>query len=127
MPDPLKDLIDRIADLQASLDLLNIQERDLIAKHVPKQALETIDDIHAEFEGKRLARKEDIEELKGQAKQAVLEAGQTMKGEFLQAVYRNGETTWDTDLLMALSALYPAILKAKKTGKPSVTFRPRGG
>lgn len=124
----LKDLIDRIADLQSSLDLIAFQEKDLIAKHVPKTALDTIEEIHAEFELKRQSRKDEIERMKEQAKQAVLLEGKTVKGEFLQAVFNHGQITWDTDLLMELSeTCCPDILKAKSRGKASVSFRPSGG
>lgn len=126
MPNSLKDLVDKIADLQASLDLLDIQERELIDRHVPKEIQAMIEEIHAEFQDKRDRRKEEIESLKAAAKKAIVEEGHTVRGDFMTAVYRRGETLWDNEVLSALAQRYPEILLAKKEGKPTVSFLTRG-
>lgn len=66
---------------------------------------------------------EQIETLEGQIKTDVLESGETVKDESLMAVWVNGKTTWDGTILKGLEAVYPEIGKAKKLGKPSVSFR----
>jgi len=55
--------------------------------------------------------------------EAVLEGGESIKGEKLQAVFSNGRTTWDSKALVGYAVAHPEIEKLKKTGKPSVSIR----
>jgi len=50
----------------------------------------------------------------------VLELRQTIRGEFLQAIYRKGVVTWDASALREHAIDHPEILELKKMGKPSV-------
>ena len=53
----------------------------------------------------------------------VLEKGESIKGELLQAVFSTGRTTWDTKALVGYAVAHPEIEKLKKVGKPSVSIR----
>lgn len=53
----------------------------------------------------------------------VLKRQEGMKGEFLQAVYSKGRTTWDAKRLDGYALAHPEILELRKTGEPSVTIR----
>ncbi len=72
------------------------------------------------------AVQEQIEQLEEQARLAVLEAGETVKGGALQAVWVRGRVTWDTKKLDGLTILLPELNQARKVGEPTVTIRKIG-
>lgn len=61
--------------------------------------------------------------LEDMVKQFVLKRGKSLKGDFLQAVYSKGKTTWDTKALDGYALVYPEIVRFKKTGTASVSIR----
>lgn len=54
---------------------------------------------------------------------AVLESGESIKGEELQAVFAKGKTTWNAKALEGYAVAHPELEKLKKTGSPSVSIR----
>lgn len=54
---------------------------------------------------------------------AVLESGESIKGEKLQAVFSKGRTSWDAKALEGYAIAQPDINELKKVGKPSVSIR----
>jgi len=54
---------------------------------------------------------------------AVLESGESIQGEKLQAVFSKGRTTWDAKSLSGYALAHPEINELKKVGKPSVSIR----
>ena len=66
---------------------------------------------------------QSIEQLEKEIKADCLEAGESIKGESLMAVWVGGKTTWDGKILKGLEAVYPELAKAKKIGNPTVSFR----
>ena len=77
----------------------------------------------AEFEAKHEALLTEITSLETEIKNEVLEAGETVKGESLMAVWNSGRLTWDGKKLKELAERYPEITIASKTGLPTVSFR----
>lgn len=49
--------------------------------------------------------------------------GKSLKGEFLEAIYAKGRTTWDTKALDGYASTHQEILQFKKTGDPSVSIK----
>ncbi len=96
-------LLEQLTEAYARRDLLNIDKKNAIP-----------------VEGK-------ISELEEQAKQAVLEAGDTVKGGALQAVYSKPRVTWDSKQLDGLMIVIPELAQARKVGQPSVSIRKIGG
>ena len=66
---------------------------------------------------------EAIQNLEIEIKTDVLEAGATVRGGSMMAVWNSGKTTWDGKILKGLEVVYPEIGKAKKIGNPTVSFR----
>lgn len=60
------------------------------------------------------------------AKIAVLELGQTVKGDSAMFVWAKGKTTWDGGKLEGMASIVPALNDAKKVGQPSVSIRQAG-
>ena len=121
--DNIIQLLNQISDIEAQLYLLQIQKQDEIDKIITPEIKADLDALDAEFSQKEEAAQENINILKNRAKELVLAHGKTVKGDFLQAVWSKGRTSWDKDLLNALARKNPMIKDAKKVGKPSVSFR----
>ena len=60
------------------------------------------------------------------AKIAVLELGQTVKGDSAMFVWAKGKTTWDGGKLEGMAEIIPALKSARKVGQPSVSIREVG-
>lgn len=65
----------------------------------------------------------EIDVLEDMIKRFVLKRGKSLKGEFLQAVYSKGKTTWDTKALDGYASVFPEIVRFKKTSAASVSIR----
>ena len=77
----------------------------------------------AEFEAQHEALLNEISKLETEIKNEVLEAGETVKGDSMMAVWNSGRLTWDGKQLKKLAERYPEITVASKIGNPTVSFR----
>ncbi len=116
-------LLEQLTEAYARRDLLNIDKKNAIPADVQK----VLNDIAAEFDPQLHTVESKISELEEQAKQAVLEAGDTVKGGALQAVYSKPRVTWDSKQLDGLMIVIPELAQARKVGQPSVSIRKIGG
>ena len=76
-----------------------------------------------EFEAKHEALLSEIARLESEIKSEVLEAGTTVEGNKMMAVWNSGKLTWDGKQLKKFAEKFPEIAVASKTGKPFVSFR----
>ena len=76
-----------------------------------------------EFEAQHETLLNEIARLEGEIKNEVLEAGETVRGESMMAVWNTGKTTWDGKQLKLFAVKYPEIAVASKVGNPTVSFR----
>lgn len=117
------ELLDIIYETQqACVELLkrNDKERDAL---IPPEIKERLRQYDEDFDTEIYPYTQKIEELTEQVKSMVLEAGETVHGKYLMAVYMNGRVTWDTAKLDGMAIILPEILKARKEGEPSVQIR----
>lgn len=122
-----KQLLDALADLYAQVDYLITEKNKLIDQVTPQEIKDQINDINAEFEGKASAVGTQIAELEMMIKTEVIQAGESIKGTYLQAVYMKPRTSWNTSILEGMAVVMPELLKAKKPmGEPFVSFRKVG-
>lgn len=95
-----------------------------------RQALDDIkkaeSDIEAEFAGKSEAVDENIAKLTAEIKDEVLQAGGTVKGEHMMAVWSKGRVSWDTKSLDGYVVAHPEVAQFRKEGEPSVSIRKIG-
>jgi hypothetical protein len=80
-------------------------------------------DIMDEFDDKSSGVLDNIAKLTTEIKAATIIEGKTVKGKYWQAVYVKGRVTWITDMLDGMCVAFPALLKARKEGEPSITLR----
>ena len=119
-------IIDGLEDLYAQREYLTAQKSKLLDEAIPAEVKMIIADIEAEFEGKQSAVNSQIADVETMAKELVIQAGETVKGNLIQAVYSKPRVTWDSKILEGLAIAMPEIDRAKKVGSPSVSFRRLG-
>ncbi len=99
--------LDKMAEIDAQIAKLNAVIQAQTAN------------LRAEID-KLAERRERFEE---QVKDWVKSAQTSVKGEYLQAVYSKGRTTWDSKALDGYAVTHEEILQFKKTGAPSVAIK----
>ena len=114
-----QEILNQLTEAYARRDLIQIAKKDAIPADVQK----ILDDIELEFEDKLNVVAALIADLEAEAKQAVLEAGETIKGGALQAVFMKGRVSWDTKKLDGLMIILPELNQARRVGDPSVAIR----
>lgn len=66
---------------------------------------------------------DQCERLEAELKAAVIKSGESVKSEWLHAIYQKPRETWDGKSLSGYSAAHPEILAFRKIGDPTVTIR----
>ncbi len=80
-------------------------------------------DLDAEYAPLTAAAQARAAELEERIKAAVVEAGASVKGDALQAVYSKPRVSWDGKALEGYAAAHPEIVAFRTTGAPSVSIR----
>ena len=119
-------ILKELTEAYAQRDLLKIDHAEARDNAIPEEVEAALADIDLEYAPKIDSIDDKISKLEGQAKQAVLEAGMTVKAGALQAVYMKGRVTWDTKKLDGLMIVFPQLNQERKVGEPSVTIRKVG-
>ena len=113
------DLFEQLAEAYARRDLLTIEK----SQALPEEVKKILAEVEEEFEDKFSVNAALISELEARVKTAVIEAGETMKGAGVQAVFTKGRVTWDSKQLEGLMMVLPELAQARKEGQPSVSIR----
>jgi len=123
MPTDISQKIDQLANFQAQRDVLELEKQSLIDQLIPPEIKARIEEIEAEFTGKREIVDEKITALESQIKEDVIRNGATVKGSFLRVVYHPGRVTWDTKRLDGYARSRPELLEFRKQGEPYVSIQ----
>lgn len=126
MTEQIKKLLDALSELQCQREVIDLDKQKMIDSVLTPEIKQKIADINTEFADKYPALQENIDALTSQVKEQVVELGETVNGEYLQAVFVKGRTSWDNSKLDGMMALIPQLAEARKVGNPSVTLRKRG-
>lgn len=118
-----KEMLDMLAEYQNERDVAAMQKQELIDSVLTPEIKAKIADIEAEFQLTTATVDEKIADLTEQVKQAVIAEGQSVKGNYLHAVYNKGRISWDSKTLDGLAMVIPDILKARREGDPSISIR----
>jgi hypothetical protein len=119
----ISEKIDQLANYQAQRDVLDLEKQALIDQLIPPEIKARIEEIEAEFGGKREVVDEKIIELENEIKDEVLRNGASAKGTFLRVVYHTGRVTWDTKSLDAYARARPEVLEFRKQGEPFISIQ----
>mgnify|MGYP001404507828 CR=1 FL=1 len=115
--------LDRLAVARADYDRLQAMQEKLMDEAIPAEVKVRLDEIEAEFGPAIQAAANGIALLEIEIKTAVIQAGASAKGGFLQAIYSKGRVSWDTKALEGVAAVHPELLQFRSVGAPSVSIR----
>lgn len=115
--------LNTLANLQAERDVINLEKQDLINKILTPEIRAQIAEVEAEFAPRIVAANNAVDDLTEYIEHNVIEAGESVKGDFLHAVYAKGRVSWDTKALDGYAVAHPEIKALRKQGKPSVSIR----
>ncbi len=118
-----KEKLNLLAEYMAQKDVLNLQKQELIDQVYTPEIRAMVADIEAEFAGKAQIVDDKISDMTDGIKIDVLNAGASVKGDVLHAVWTKGRVSWDSKKLEGLAIAIPAVLEARKEGEPSVSIR----
>lgn len=118
-----KQKLDKLADLMAERDYIALKKQELLEQAMPAEVKQAIADINAEFAPQEQAVSEAIDNATKDVKDDVLKVGESVKGDFLHAVFVGGRISWDTKGIDGFAVAHPEINAFKKQGEPSVTIR----
>lgn len=122
MTDIMK-LLDQLADLQARHVVIAAEFQTLRDGILTPEIKAALEDIDAEETQALGLLREGENALTAQIKTAVIEAGVTVKGAQLQAVYSKGRESVDMKSFRGYVVAHPEAATLIQTGAPSVSIR----
>ena len=121
-----KELLDEYTNNLAEIDLLNSERQAMIDKVITPEIKARLAEIDEEIDPIIEKVNERNQELIDLIKAEVIAAGETVSGEFHQAVYSKARVSWDSKGLEGYAVAHPEILAFRSVGSPSVSLRVRG-
>lgn len=115
--------LNELADLRSSLDTVALEKQAMIDSILTPEIKAKIAKIETEFAGKGEIATGKASVLEGEIKELVKTASQTVKGDFLMAVFAKGRVSWDPKSLDGYAVGHPEILNFRKEGDPYVSIR----
>lgn len=116
--DKVKDYEQAVVDAD-KWETLYQERRDLILAYVKDE----LDALDVEMQPYLSASRSHAAKAAEAAKNAVLELGQTVRGESLLFVYNRGRTSWNSAKLSGMMALIPQLKEAQSVGEPTISIR----
>ena len=123
MSEQIKKKLNDLAEYRAHFDVLELNKQELIDSVLTPEIKTKIAEIEVEFADKTITIREAIQRLEDEIREDVVEAGETVKGDHLNAVFMKGRVSWDTKGLDGFALTHPEILYMREEGKPSVSIR----
>ena len=118
-----KEKLDALYELKCAIEVSNMDKQALIDSILTPEIKQKIAEIETEFSEKNIAVNTKIAALEYEIKADVISGGETVKGDYLMAVFTKGRVSWDTKSLDGYAAAHPEVAQFKKTGDPSVSIR----
>ncbi len=115
--------LNKLSELQAQADVIRMHFDDLRKSILTPEIQAQLDDIAAEEKTSLDALQGGIDELTAEVKADVLNAGATVKGDYMMAVYNKGRVSWDTKGLDGFAIAHPEMQAFRKVGEPTITLR----
>lgn len=115
--------LDRMAQLYQVRDSLTEAAANQNEQAIPKKVAQRLAQIQENLTTQLAPLQTEIDVLREQIEAEVKAAKQSIKGQFLHAVFTNGRISWNNDALAGYAEAHPAILKFRKVGEPTVAIR----
>jgi hypothetical protein len=118
-----KEKLDALYELKCAIEVSNMDKQALIDSILTPEIKQKIAEIESEFSEKNAVVNTKLSALEYEIKADVVSGGETVKGDYLMAVFTKGRVSWDTKSLDGYAAAHPEVAQFKKTGDPSVSIR----
>lgn len=118
-----KEKLDALYELKRAIEVSNMDKQALIDSILTPEIKQKIAEIESEFSEKNAVVNTKLSALEYEIKADVVSGGETVKGDYLMAVFTKGRVSWDTKSLDGYAAAHPEVAQFKKTGDPSVSIR----
>lgn len=118
--------LNKLAELYSQKDVIALQKQELVDNILTPEIKAQIEDVNIEFADKLSAIDDTAGLLEAEIRAEVIQAGDTIKGDHMMAVFNKPRVSWDTKKLDGMIALIPQIAVARKEGEPSVAIRRMG-
>jgi hypothetical protein len=118
------DMMAHLEDLYARRQLAAMDHEQAVNELIPADIRARLAELDSEHEAEMEEITDAIRAAEEQVKAAVVEAGETVKGQRYQAVYGKGRISWDKGLEDYLRGSDPhALERYRKEGAPTVSIR----
>lgn len=126
MDDVIKRLYEEYADMQAMVDLLQADKRNLMNSILTKEQRAMMAEIEEEFSAPIMDGLDKLKEAAQTLKDAVVASGKSHNSEdAYQIVYTKGRVSWNDKKLQDMVFDYPPLAQARKVGNPYAVIRIR--
>lgn len=115
--------LDHMAQLYQVRDSLVEAAANQSNQAIPKKVAQRLAQIQENLNAQLAPLQTEINMLREQIEEEVKTAKQSVKGQFLHAVFANGRISWNNDALAGYAEAHPEILKFRKVGEPTVAIR----
>lgn len=119
----IEEKLNTLSEFQSQKDVSILAKQEAIDSVLTPEIKAQLESIDTEFATMDEAVDTNIKELTAEIKEDVLGIGETVRGDFLLAIYSKPRITWDGKKLSGMADMVPNILKAQKIGNPSVSIR----
>lgn len=119
----IKDKLDKLYDLKCGIEIQNMDKKAAIDNLLTPEIRAQIQEIENEFNEKIAEITDEYKTLESEIKDEIIKNKETVRGDYLMAVYTQGRTSWDTKSLDGYAVAHPEVAIFKKTGEPSVAIR----
>lgn len=123
MENEIKEKLDRLAEYHSYRDNIKSEMEKVISSLIPEEIQKEIDAVRLEFLGALERAEANVSDLQAEIKVDILNLGESVKGDYISALFVKGRSSWDGKRLDGYAIAYPEVLQFKKVGEPSVTIR----
>ncbi|MBM3129173.1 MAG: hypothetical protein FJ009_11200 [Chloroflexi bacterium] len=114
--------LDELSEIKAAVEITRLDYEAKRAE-ILKSVQAELDALDTEYNPLIESSAAQIAELETEIRNAVLQHGDSVKGNRLHAVYARGRVSWDTKGLDSYAATHPEVVAFRKQGEPSVSLR----
>lgn len=118
--------LNKLYELKSQLQLRKMDMEALIQSVIPDEVKQQIKDIQEEFAFNNRAVEEEIIDLGAEILEETIDAGTTIRGDYLMSVYSKPRVTWNNKELDGYAVAHPEINQFKKVGEASASIRAVG-
>lgn len=121
----IKTMLEELHELRCAVDAVKLERDALIDETLTDDQRKKLRDIRDEYETKIETALQKIEVMDAKIRAAVCAHGESVKTEYLHAIWSKPGTSWDTDGLLAMSKNpeFAWLLQFKKDTAPRVQIR----